>query len=357
MNQTSAVFQGLVALASVVIIVAGLSAAGDILLPILFSAFLAILGVPLVRVAGELKVPRWVAIPAVVVVFTALLVGVTALVAASLRSFTSNIGQYQSSMQELVEQAIALLESYGVEGDIKLATSAIQPDVIMGIIGQTLNAVIAVSSRVLIVVITMTFILFEATELEQKFEAAFGTAKRRLGPFTDATRQVQRYLVIKSLASFFTGVFITIGCTFIGVDFPVLWGLIAFLFNFVPSIGSIVAAVPPILLALVQLSWEWSIVVAVLYLAVNVTIGNFLEPRFMGRSLGLSPLVVFLSLLFWGWLWGPVGMLMCVPMTVIAKLFLESHQDTRWIAVFLGSPQEILEHRTAVAAPPREHAP
>ncbi|MCA9566529.1 MAG: AI-2E family transporter, partial [Myxococcales bacterium] len=120
-------------------------------------------------------------------------------------------------------------------------------------------------------------------------------------------------------------------------------GLIAFLFNYVPSIGSIVAAIPPILLAVVQLSPAWAVVVLVLYLVVNVTIGNFLEPRFMGRQLGLSPLVVFLSLLFWGWVWGPVGMLFCIPMTVIAKLFLESQEDTRWIAVFLGSPREILD--------------
>lgn len=359
MRPPSAFLQGLVALASVCVIVAGLDAAENILLPILFSVFLAILGVPMVRVLGQYKVPTWASIPIVVVVFSLLLVGATALSIVTLRGFTDDIDKYRQPFADLVESAVLWLQGFGIKTDLSAARSIVQPDMIMGLIGQTLNAVIAVGSRALIVIVTMTFILFEATELELKFEAAFGTAARRLGPFTDATRQVQRYLVIKSLASLFTGIFITIGCWLIGLDFPVLWGVIAMLFNFVPSIGSIVAAIPAILLALVQLSPRWAIVVTVLYLVVNITIGNFLEPRFMGRSLGLSPLVVFLSLIFWGWLWGPVGMLFCVPMTVIAKLFLESQEDTRWIAVFLGSPREILDQRaaTAVAAPGREHTP
>lgn len=335
-------------MASLVIVVAGLKAASDILLPILFSAFLAILGVPLLRVLHvRLKIPTLLGIPMVVALFTLGLLGITAVVAETVRGFTSDIGQYEAGLNELLEHSIRLAESWGLVLDVAMARNILSPALVVDVLSQTLNALVAVLSRLFIVLITMTFILLEATELEQKFKAAFGTEARPAGPFTDATKQVQRYLLIKSGASALTGLLITAGCTLIGLDFPVMWGLIAFLFNYVPSIGSIFAAVPAILLALVQLSPAWALVVMVLYMIVNISIGNFAEPRLMGRSLGLSPLVVFLSLLFWGWVWGPVGMLFCVPMTVIAKLFLESQDDTRWIAVFLGSPREILDRNNA----------
>ncbi|MEZ4315863.1 MAG: AI-2E family transporter [Myxococcota bacterium] len=344
-RQPSAVFQGLVALAAVVVIVAGLKEASDVLLPILFSVFLAILGVPLVRLLERAKVPTVVGIPVVVLLFALGLVGITAIVAQTVRGFTAEIDQYKEPFNELVATALMWADRFSIEVDLSSLTELVQPSVMMGMLTQTLNALISVLSRIIIVIVTMTFIMFEATELELKFKAAFGTDARPAGPFTDATLQVQRYLVIKTIASAFTGLFVAAGCSFIGLDFPIMWGLIAFLFNYVPSIGSIVAAIPPILLAIVQLSPGAALAVAILYVVVNVTIGNFLEPRFMGRSLGLSPLVVFLSLLFWGWVWGPVGMLFCVPMTVIAKLFLETQDDTRWIAVFLGSPREILDQQ------------
>lgn len=343
-SRPSVVLQGLVAFAAVVVAVAGLKAASDIILPILFAAFLAILGVPLVRLLHvRLKFPSALAIFVVVLFFALGLVAITGIVVETVRSFTVNADRYQDEFIGLVGDTIRLADQAGIRLDESLALKILQPELMMGVISQTLNALIGVLSRLMIVLVTMTFILLEAAELELKFKAAFGTEARPAGPFTDATAQVQRYLVIKSIASAVTGLLITAGCTVIGLDFPVVWGLIAFLFNYVPSIGSIVAAIPAILLAVVQLSPAWGLAVMALYLAVNITIGNFLEPRFMGRQLGLSPLVVFLSLLFWGWVWGPVGMLFCVPMTVIAKLFLESQEDTRWIAVFLGSPRDILD--------------
>ncbi len=360
-QQPSAVVQGLVALASVVVIVAGLQAASDILLPVMLSVFLAIIGIPLVRLLeSRLKMPTWVGIPVVVLVFALVLVGVTAGVAQTVRGFAANIGQYEEPLNDLVQQTLSLADRFGIVVDSNLlgSTGLLEPSTMMTVLTQGLNALVAVLSRILIVIVTMTFILFEATELEMKFKAAFGTDARPAGPFTDATLQVQRYLVIKSIASAFTGLFVALGTSAMGLDFPIMWGLIAFLFNYVPSIGSILAAIPAVLLALVQLSPGGAVAVAFLYICVNVAIGNFLEPRFMGRSLGLSPLVVFLSLLFWGWVWGPVGALFCVPMTVIAKLFLETQEDTRWIAVFLGSPREILEgHGTVAPAPARDDRP
>jgi len=127
---------------------------------------------------------------------------------------------------------------------------------------------------------------------------------------------------------------------FVGVDYPLLWGLLAFLLNFVPNIGSIIAAIPAVIQVLVQLGFSAALVVAGGYLVINILIGTFIEPRYMGRGLGLSTLVVFLSLVFWGWVLGPVGMLLSVPLTITAKIALESHDGTRWVAIMLGPKVE-----------------
>jgi len=147
---------------------------------------------------------------------------------------------------------------------------------------------------------------------------------------------VHSYLVIKSVVSIATGVLITVWLSILGVDYPVLWGLLAFLFNFVPNIGSIIAAVPAVMLAMVQLGADAALYTALGYVTVNIIMGNVIEPRYMGKGVGLSTLVVFLSLVVWGWILGPVGMLLSVPLTMIVKLACEAKPETLWIAVLLG---------------------
>jgi predicted PurR-regulated permease PerM len=178
--------------------------------------------------------------------------------------------------------------------------------------------------------------LFEVAEFSDKFKKAFGGGRKRMDGIAQGVQAVQRYLVIKTITSALTGVLVTIGCWIIGLDFAMLWGLLAFALNYIPTIGSIVAAVPPILLAFIQLGPVSALLVTVLNLAVNFGVGNVMEPRMMGRGLGLSSLVVFLSLVFWGWIWGPMGMLLSVPLTVVVKIMFEYHEETRPVAVLLG---------------------
>ena len=161
--------------------------------------------------------------------------------------------------------------------------------------------------------------------------------EQSLKRFQAISSSINRYMVIKTITSLSTGIVIGIWLWFLGVDYALLWALLAFLLNFVPNIGSIIAAIPAVLLALVQFGVGKALMTALGYVAVNVIIGSLIEPRFMGRGLGLSTLVVFLSLVFWGWVLGPVGMLLSVPLTMILKIALESNDDTLWIAVILGA--------------------
>ena len=160
---------------------------------------------------------------------------------------------------------------------------------------------------------------------------------------TKIVREVQEYLGIKTLMSLTTGLLIGVLAWVAGLDFPILLGLIGFVLNYIPTVGSILAAVPALLLSVVQFgSLGNFILVAVGYGAINMVFGNILEPNLMGRRLGLSTLVVILSLLFWAWVWGPVGALLAVPLTMVVKIMLENTEDLRWVAILLDkSPPQM----------------
>ncbi len=329
--------------AALVVVVAGLDAAGQFILPILFSVFLSILALPGVNALKRVGVPNPLAIMIVVVVVALVLLAISGIIAGTIRGFTAAIPRYEEPFQELYANALALAERFGIANREDLGID-FKPTDVMPYVAQTLGAVAAISTQIVVVTITLTFILFEASELARKTEVALGGGNRTAARFAEASGKVQRYLAIKTAVSVVTGVLVGIWVLILGLDFPLLWGLLAFMLNYIPSVGSIIAAIPPMLLATVTLGWPYAIAVGCGYLVVNVLLGNFIEPRLLGRSLGLSPLVVFVSLLFWGWIWGPAGMLFSVPMTVIAKLVLEGSEDTRWIAVFLGSARDVREY-------------
>jgi predicted PurR-regulated permease PerM len=178
--------------------------------------------------------------------------------------------------------------------------------------------------------------LIEASSFPIKLHTIFGDEQNALENFDKFINTVKQYMAIKTWVSLATGIAVFIWLVIIGVNYAVLWGLLAFFLNYVPNIGSIIAAIPAVLLALIQLGFVKSIIVAGGFTVINLLIGNVIEPRFMGRGLGLSTLVVFLSLLFWGWVLGPVGMLLSVPLTMTAKIALDSREETRWLAILLG---------------------
>ena len=186
--------------------------------------------------------------------------------------------------------------------------------------------------------------LLEATSIPAKLRTILGDRESSLEPFDKFINNVNNYMAMKTLVSLFTGTLVA-GFVFImGLDYPLLWGLLAFALNYVPNIGSIIAAVPAVLLAIIQVGIVKAMIIAAGYVVINLVMGNVIEPRFMGRGLGLSTLVVFLSLLFWGWILGPVGMLLSVPLTITVKIALDSREESRWIAVLLG-PEVISERK------------
>ncbi len=331
----------LVGTACLVLIVAGLQAAQGVLIPLVFALLLAALASPAVAELRKWGMPKAPAIVLVMVLVTLALVAFGAVLGDSVGRFTASIPKYQPRFDALWNDVQGLALSWGVpESALESGTQGLTGGVVLTAVGQGVTAVVALLSNLLIVVITTSFLLLEASDLEDKLSAAFGNESRAVPNLADAAGKVQRYLALKTVVSLLTGAMAGLLCAVVGLPFPVLWGLIAFLLNYVPAIGSIVAAGPPVALAAVALGWGHALAVLIGYLVINVAIGNVLDPRLMGRRLGLSPLVVLLSLFLWGFVWGPAGTLLAVPMMVVLKLVLESLDSTRWIAVMMSSGAE-----------------
>ncbi|MGC9325355.1 MAG: AI-2E family transporter, partial [Desulfomonilia bacterium] len=216
-------------------------------------------------------------------------------------------------------------------------TDLLNPGAAMQIVANILSGLSSVLTNALLILFTVVFILLEVSSIPIKLQAAFSNPTSSLATFARIFSSVKRYLVLKTYISLATGVAVTIWLTILDRNYPILWGFVAFLFNYIPNIGSIIAAIPPLLLALINTGPVASLMVGLGYLVINVSFGNLIEPRVMGQGLGLSTLVVFVSLVFWGWVLGPVGMLLSVPLTMIVKITMESFESTRWIAILLGS--------------------
>ncbi len=335
----------IVAMAALVIVVFGLSAAQEVILPVLFAVLLSIVSAPMVRWLECRGLPSWSAVLLVVVLVMGVIAGFGTVLATSVSEFSAAVPRYKIRFDE----GIVALESWIREMGLELSLDQlveIEPSTWMGTLGSTLNSLIDALTNTALVVLTMVFMLLEVAEMPRKLRAAFDDPARALGGFRRMVVQVQRYLVIKTLISALTGILVGTWTAILGVDFPLLWGFLGFLLNYIPNVGSIIAAAPPMLVALFQLGPGHMVLVGGGYMLVNTLLGNLLEPQWMGRRLGLSPLVVFLSLLFWGGLWGTVGMLLSVPLTMVLKISFEQSADLRWIAILLSGAPDLEEQRT-----------
>ncbi len=330
----------LVATACFVIIVAGMRAAATLLVPFMMALFLSILSAPLLTWLRTRNIPNWLAVPLTIMVILFTLFAVGSLVGGSLNQFSATIPAYQERLDQLTAGARDQLVAWGDEWDIDTAEwmheIRFSPGLLMGYIGTVLSSATVLLSNLTLVLLTVAFVLMEASGFPDKLRQAFGHDLEGIQQVASITHEVQSYFGLKTIISLATGFVAGTFLATLGIDFFILWGFLTFLLNYIPNIGSIMAAIPPVLLAMVQFGFGTAAVVVVGYLAINMVIGNLIEPRLMGRRLGLSTLVVFLSLCFWGWVWGPVGMFLSVPLTMFAKILLENSGDLKWLAVLLS---------------------
>lgn len=327
----------LITLASFVIVAGGMRIAAPIVVPFLFAMFIAIISSPPLFFLQRRGMPKGWAMLLIVITIAAVAFLITGLMGKSLNDFSATVPAYSERLSQEMEHVRLWLDQQGMVLPEELSAQIFDPSAIMRLAGTIFSSLSSMLTNTFLIFLTVVFILLETSSLPEKVQLIAKDPQASMVQLQNFAHNLNRYITIKTSVSLTTGVIIAIWLKIIGVDYPLLWGLLAFLLNFIPSIGSIIAAVPAVLVAFVQAGYQLALLAAVGYIVVNVVIGNIIEPRIMGRGLGLSTLVVFLSLIFWGWILGPIGMLLSVPLTMMVKVALESDADTAWLAILLGS--------------------
>ena len=329
----------LISSAALVIVIAGMMAAAPIIVPALLAVFIAIICAPGLSWLEKKKVPKAFAFIIVLGIVIAILTGVGAVVGTSINNFTEKMPEYQEKLTRLIDSGSKLAEKYDIPANKFSKSQLLQnfdPGTVMEFAQTMLAGLGGLLSQTMLIFITVAFILFETSTFQRKLSKISKTENENIDAANIFTAKIKRYLAIKTITSFATALIVTAGLLIIGVDYPFLWGMLTFFLNFIPSIGAILASIPVLLLSMIQFGFLTTLWIAIGYTAVNILIGNVIEPRFMGKGLGLSPLVVFLSLIFWGWVFGPIGMFLSVPLTMTAKIAFDSRDETKWLGIILG---------------------
>jgi predicted PurR-regulated permease PerM len=333
-------------LAGFVIVIAGLRYAEPLLMPLSLAIVIATLSTPIIRWLQKKRVPQVLAILLAVLLDLSVIGGVITLVGSSLNGFTAALPRYQTGLSVAASDSIRWLDAHGLHLSNEVNARVTGLSAVWDLVGVLLRSLMNVVSSSLLVLLLVVFILFEIGRWRLKLGYAMGDPHADMRKFSKVASELQKYLLVKTGMNLITGILCGAWAAVLGVDFPVLWGLIAFLLNYIPTIGSIIAGVPVMLLAWLQFGPASAVVAISGYAVINVALGSVVEPRIMGRALGLSPLVVFVSMVFWFWLWGPIGALLSAPLTMGIKIALAQTADLRWVAIMLGSAHWVEEmHR------------
>lgn len=332
-------------IAGLLIILAWMRYAQSLIVPFLLALFLAAIAATPVNWLKSKGLPVPLAIMLVLLISIAAGVFVTLILGSSVDEFSKSLPAYQTRLKELTGGIVDWLAGIGINApETRGILNVIDPGKAMGFANSLISSLGGVFGNAFLILFTVLFMLMEAWSFPQKINAIYGNrGDEVLNRVSDVLKSTRQYLSIKTLMSLATGILVGGGTALIGLDFPILWGFLAFALNFIPNIGSIIAAVPAVLLSLVQLGSMATLGVILVYLTANIVIGNIVEPRYMGEKVGLSTLVVFLSLVFWGWLFGLVGMLLSVPLTMTVKFASLANEETRWLGILLGPGSETEE--------------
>ena len=323
--------------ACLVVILAGIKVSASLVVPFLLAVFLAILLAPPFLGMKRKGVPGAVAIVVMILGLGILGVLTVTILKTSLDQFTASLPVYQTNLRAKLDSVWQWLETNGIDAPDEFVAENLSPQFAMSYAGSVAKELSGMLGQALLIFIIVAFMLLEASGLHQRLHAIPGVSGEYLKALEKNFQDVRRYISLKSIMSLLTGTLVTLWLWALGIDNALFMGLLAFFLNFIPTIGSIIAAIPGVVLGFILLGPTMAAVTAIGYIVINVGVSVF-EPRFMGQSLGISPLAIIVSLVFWGWFLGPVGMLLSIPLTMAIKAGLESDSATKSIAVFLGPP-------------------
>lgn len=326
----------LISAAALVLILWGVNQAQSVISIILVSGFLSLIGIPpffwLIRKGVSSAISVLIVIASMIVVFLV----VDLLIGLSIKSMLDALPVYQVRLQEQLNSLKSYASEQGVTIDDKELIKYLSPETISKFGASLFSGLISIISSTVLILLTVSFVLLEASSFPKKLRKTIGDPKAIFPEFSRFTNDIKRYVILQTIVSLATGIIAGIWLTIMGVDFALLFGLLTFLFNYIPNVGSILAISPAVLVTFIQFGLEKALIVLVGYLLITLVTGSIIVPRILGNKLGISNLVVFLSLIFWGSLLGVIGMVLCVPLTMALKFVLERSDSTKWIAALIG---------------------
>src|SRR6185436_5064929 len=335
-----------------------------ILVPLVVAVFLFQIFTPLMTALRERRVPASLAILLVLIVVSAVLGLSSWILYSTLSSFSDSLPQYQHRLTELLGDASGRLVSAipRLRGPIARFRwdQALELSSITSMAAVGLGSFLVFVSHLVLILLFLVFLLLGSESFPLKLGRALNPryAERVAEVMRNIEEQVRRYLLAKTLINLGNGMVVTILFASFGVDFPLLWGFLTFLAHYIPQIGGVLSVGLPTLFLLLQFnSVGWAIFVASLNLAVQFIIGNVVEPEVMGERLDLSPMFVLLSLIFWGWLWGPWGAVLAVPITSTLRIVCENVRPLQPIAVLMSDSVEAEAPASPVPAPAPAQTP
>jgi AI-2 transport protein TqsA len=341
--------KALIMLACLCVFITGLKLGASFLMPIAVAFFLSILSYPIMNWLMRKRVPHVIAL---ILTMGIIVLSVGLIIYAGtdlLRSFLAEFPSYLTKLKGLVEESAVWLEKTGgVEGAIRaveqfnlqslidLVNQQVGVKNLASFAGSTFGTVATFLTSFVIVMVLMMFTLMEAPGTNSRAQVVRQAGGPDLSILVQSATDIQKYLGVKTLISLVTGILACFWCYMFDLKYPVLWGILAFVFNYIPAVGSTVAGLPAVLEALVQHGVGSAVGVMIGYAVINFCLDNLIQPMLIGRRFGISGLVIVLSVIFWGWLWGPVGMFLAVPLTMMMKVILENTQEFRWVSVAMA---------------------
>lgn len=320
-----------------VVIIGGLKIASEIVVILLLSIFISSILSAFLNYLNAKRIPKLFSYFILFVCFSGSVLLIVYLVNTSLLDFIKNLPTYENKVKEITLASISLLDEYGVKVNKVEILKLLNFNYLFTFTTDLVGNLGAILSKVLLITIGVAFILSESKLFHKKIKLIFKGDNQKLVSFNLFSHNLQKYFTVKTFTSFLTGFILYLALLYFNISNPLLWAFVAFLFNFIPVVGSIVASLPAIIISLVAGNYETTVWIILIYLIVNIAISNVIEPKFMGKELGLSPMVIFFSLIFWGWVFGLVGMFLAVPITMTVKIALEASERTKHIGMLLSN--------------------
>jgi AI-2 transport protein TqsA len=341
-------------LAATVIVVAGMKTASGLIGPIFLALVLTIVVHPVRRWLSRHRVPDWAATLICIVTVYALVVGLSVALVVSGARFATLLPKYQSQFDDLLHDLTSFLNKLGIgEDEIHKMLDAVNFGQVASILGGLLEGLLSVASNLFFILVLVLFMVMDASAFPRMLAKTSESREPLVTALVGFAEGTKTYLIVSTVFGLIVAVLDTIGLALLGVPAPVLWGLLAFITNYIPNIGFVIGLVPPAVLALLAGGPGLCIAVIVLYCVLNVVIQTVIQPRIVGDAVGLSTSLTFLSLVFWAWVLGALGALLAIPLSLLAKaLLVDIDPTTRWLDPLLSNRAPPDEEPTETEAEP-----